>query len=72
MEKLCPSVTIQSDLSILDFDIPHCILFALSVTTEILVTTYIMGLVTWQVLVCIVPTVGASIFINVNPLSKFS
>jgi hypothetical protein len=42
----------SSDLSILNFDdIPYSILFVLSVTIEILVTIYIMGLVTWQVLI---------------------
>jgi hypothetical protein len=62
----------SSDLSILDFDIPHSILFALSVAIEILVIICIMVSVTWQVLIVAVPAMVASIFIQVYyPLSSF-
>ncbi|KAK2406348.1 ABC transporter C family member [Trifolium repens] len=54
----------SSDLSILDFDIPHSILFALSVAIEILVIICIMVSVTWQVLIVAVPAMVASIFIQ--------
>jgi hypothetical protein len=56
----------SSDLSILDFDIPHSILFALSVAIEILVIICIMVSVTWQVLIVAVPAMVASIFIQVH------
>ncbi|CAJ2663683.1 unnamed protein product [Trifolium pratense] len=54
----------SSDLSILDFDIPHSILFALSVAIEILVIICIMVSITWQVLIVAVPAMVASIFIQ--------
>ncbi|WJX92066.1 hypothetical protein P8452_73757 [Trifolium repens] len=54
----------SSDLSILDFDIPHSILFALSVAIEILVIICIMVSVTWHVLIVAVPAMVASIFIQ--------
>ncbi|KEH18322.1 ABC transporter-like family-protein [Medicago truncatula] len=54
----------SSDLSILDLDMPHSILFALSVAIEILVIICIMVSVTWQVLIVAVPVMVASIFIQ--------
>ncbi|KAK4837006.1 hypothetical protein QYF36_002058 [Acer negundo] len=41
----------SSDLSVLDFDIPFSILFAVSGGVELLVTIGIMTFVTWQVLI---------------------
>jgi hypothetical protein len=62
----------SSDLSILDFDIPHSILFALSVAIEILVIICIMVSVTWQVLIVAAPAMVASILIQVYyPLFNF-
>ncbi|KAK2353052.1 ABC transporter C family member [Trifolium repens] len=54
----------SSDLSILDFDMPHSIHFALSVAIEVLVIICIMVSVTWQVLIVAVPAMVASIFIQ--------
>ncbi|AES76690.2 ABC transporter-like family-protein [Medicago truncatula] len=54
----------SSDLSILDFDMPHAVHFALSVAIEVLVIICIMASVTWQVLIVAVPAMVASIFIQ--------
>ncbi|KAI9109391.1 hypothetical protein K1719_019445 [Acacia pycnantha] len=55
---------VSSDLSILDFDIPHAMDIVTAVGTELLATIGIVASVTWQVLIVAVPTLIASIYIQ--------
>ncbi|CAB4302935.1 unnamed protein product [Prunus armeniaca] len=50
----------SSDLSILDFDIPFCIIFTVCAVIELLTTFAIMASVTWQVLIVGIPAMVAA------------
>ncbi|CAB4272419.1 unnamed protein product [Prunus armeniaca] len=54
------STPASSDLSILDFDIPFCIIFTVCAVIELLTTFAIMASVTWQVLIVGIPAMVAA------------
>ena len=60
----------SSDLSVLDFDIPHSITFVAAVAIEILVTICVMVFVTWPVLIVAIPAIVASKYVQVYSISK--
>ncbi|KAJ8643276.1 hypothetical protein MRB53_005024 [Persea americana] len=54
----------SSDLSVVDFDIPYSIAFALTGAIEVVMTIIIMATVTWQVLIVAVPVILATRYIQ--------
>ena len=56
----------SSDLSVVDFDIPYSIAFALTGAIEVVMTIIIMATVTWQVLIVAVPVILATRYIQVK------
>ena len=59
----------SSDLSILDFDVPYTMTFVISGTIEVAATIVIMIMVTWQVVLVVVPVVIVLLYIQVNTIS---
>ncbi|CAD6272620.1 unnamed protein product [Miscanthus lutarioriparius] len=54
----------SSDVSILDFDIPYTMSFVISGTVEVAGTIIIMTMVTWQVVLVVVPVVIVLLYIQ--------
>ncbi|KAK8955659.1 ABC transporter C family member 8 [Platanthera guangdongensis] len=54
----------SSDLSILDFDIPYSISFVMIGWIEVVTTTTVIAMVTWQVLLVAVPALIVMIFVQ--------
>ncbi|KAK8457009.1 hypothetical protein SEVIR_3G114300v4 [Setaria viridis] len=54
----------SSDLSTLDFDVPYTMTFVISGTIEVAATLVIMTLVTWQVVLVVVPVVIVLLYIQ--------
>ena len=59
----------SSDLSILDFDVPYTMTFVISGTIEVAATIVIMIMVTWQVVLVVVPVVIVLLYIQANTIS---
>ncbi|KAI3670532.1 hypothetical protein L1987_87870 [Smallanthus sonchifolius] len=55
---------VSSDLSVIDFDIPFSVVFAISAGIELLATIGIMASVTWQVLIVAIFAIVASKYIQ--------
>lgn len=66
------TVQASSDLSILDFDIPYTMSFVISGTIEVAGTIIIMIMVTWQVVLVVVPVVIVLLYIQVNTISELN
>ncbi|OEL13582.1 ABC transporter C family member 8 [Dichanthelium oligosanthes] len=54
----------SSDLSILDFDVPYTMTFVISGTIEVAATIVIMIMITWQVVLLVVPVVIVLLYIQ--------
>lgn len=57
----------SSDMSIVDFDIPFAISYTLVVIIEIPIIITIMIVVTWQVLIVVIPIMITIIYFQVKP-----
>ncbi|KAI3763370.1 hypothetical protein L1987_53827 [Smallanthus sonchifolius] len=55
---------VSSDLSVIDFDIPFSVVFAISAGIELLATIGIMASVTWQVLIVAIFAIVASKYVQ--------
>ncbi|KAF3778702.1 ABC transporter C family member 8 [Nymphaea thermarum] len=47
----------SSDMSMLDFDIPYALTFALSAWIEVIAFSILMSIVTWQLLIVVIPAI---------------
>lgn len=57
---------VSSDMSIIDFDIPYSMIFALAGWIELLTTIVILAIVTWQVVIVAIPVMISVVYIQVK------